>query len=97
MLLSHGTPTRSPTLNVSTPAPNFLHATDDFVAGDDRQRGVNSSPIDHMQSSANPAAVTDTMISPEPATGRGRSRKTSGVRGRSSTMACMRCTNLSSN
>ena len=58
MLPSHGTPTRSPTLECLDARPYCLDAADDFVTGHDRQPGMRQFAIGHMQiGAANPAGL----------------------------------------
>src|SRR5215467_4236873 len=87
---SHGTPTRSPTAKPATSAP--IAATRPTISwpGTIGSFGSGNSPSTTCRSVRHtPQAATSTRISPAPGVGIGCSRNTSGVPGRSSTMARM--------
>ena len=95
---SHGTPTRSPSVNPLTPCADRRHTADDLVPRHDRQFRVFQFAVDHMQIGAADAAGRDLdQDFARPGAGSGRSRMTSGVRGASSTMARMVAIILPSN
>ena len=89
MAPSHGTPTRSPSANPSTPGPDRCDTADDLMTRHDRQFWIQQFAVHHMQIGPADAAGfdLDQNLAGSPAAVPAARACTSAVCGRSSSIA----------